>query len=63
MTIAERIRCSIEETEFQNMTVTVSVGLSEYRDHFDLEGFVKSADDAMYMAKHSGGNRVHTNIP
>jgi len=61
MTIAERIRSSIEQTEFQD--ITVSIGLSEYRDHFDLEGFVKSADNAMYMAKHSGGNRVHTDIP
>jgi len=60
MAIAERIRSSIEQTEFHN--ITVSAGLSEYRDHFDLEGFVKSADDAMYMAKHTGGNRVHTNI-
>lgn len=60
MAIAERIRSSIEQTEFQN--ITVSVGLSEYRGHLDLEGFVKSADDAMYTAKHSGGNRVHTNI-
>ncbi len=58
--IAERIRSSIEQTEFQN--ITVSVGLSEYRHHFDLEGFVKSADDALYAAKHSGGNRVHTNV-
>jgi len=61
MTIAERIRSSIEQTEFQN--ITVSIGLSEYSDHFDLEGFVKSADNAMYTAKHSGGNRVHTDIP
>jgi len=60
MTIAERIRSSIEKTEFQN--ITVSIGLSEYRDHLDLEGFVKSADDAMYTAKHSGGNRVHKNV-
>jgi two-component system cell cycle response regulator len=60
LTIAERIRFSIEQAQFLN--ITVSVGLSEYRDHFDLEEFVKSADDAMYIAKHSGGNRVHTNI-
>jgi diguanylate cyclase (GGDEF)-like protein len=60
LTIAERIRSSIEQAKYQN--ITVSIGLSEYRDHFDLEQFVKSADDAMYLAKHSGGNRVHTNI-
>ena len=59
MTIAERIRSSIENTEFQN--ITVSIGLSEYRDSLDLEGFVKSADDALYTAKHAGGNRVHRN--
>jgi diguanylate cyclase (GGDEF)-like protein len=60
MTIAERIRSSIEQGESHH--VTVSIGLSEYRDHFDLEGFVKSADDAMYRAKNGGGNRVHTNV-
>ena len=60
MTIAERIRSSIEKSEFQN--ITVSIGLSEYRDHLDLEGFVKSADDALYTAKHAGGNRVHRNV-
>ena len=59
-TIAERIRSSIEKTEFQN--ITVSIVLSEYRDHLDLEGFVKSADDALYTAKHAGGNRVHRNV-
>jgi two-component system cell cycle response regulator len=60
LTIAERIRSSIEQAGFRN--ITVSIGLSEYEDHFDLEGFVKSADDAMYISKQSGGNRVYTNI-
>jgi len=58
--IAERIRSSIEQAKSHH--ITVSIGLSEYRDHFDLEGFVKSADDAMYRAKNGGGNRVHSNI-
>ena len=60
LTIAERIRSSIEQVGFQN--ITVSVGLAEFKNHFDLEEFVKSADDAMYVAKHSGGNRVFTNL-
>lgn len=60
LAIGERIRSSIEEAGFQS--ITVSIGLAEFEDHFDLEGFVKSADDAMYVAKHSGGNRVYTNI-
>jgi len=58
--IAERIRTSIEQAKSHH--ITVSIGLSEYRDDFDLEGFVKSADDAMYRAKNSGGNRVYANV-
>jgi diguanylate cyclase (GGDEF)-like protein len=61
LVIAERIRSSIEEAGFQD--ITVSVGLTEFQDHFALETFVKSADDATYVAKHSGGNRVYTNLP
>jgi diguanylate cyclase (GGDEF)-like protein len=60
LTIAERIRLTIEEAGFED--ITVSVGLAEFQDGFDLERFVKSADDAMYVAKHSGGNRVYTNV-
>jgi diguanylate cyclase (GGDEF)-like protein len=56
--IAERIRSTIEEAGFEK--ITVSIGLAEFKEHMDLEGFVKSADDAMYLAKHSGGNRVQT---
>lgn len=56
--IAERIRSTIEEAGFEK--ITVSIGLAEFKEHMDMEGFVKSADDAMYMAKHSGGNRVQT---
>jgi two-component system cell cycle response regulator len=61
LAIAERIRSSIEQARFQD--ITVSIGLAEFQDRFDLERFVKSADDAMYVAKHSGGNRVYMNIP
>ena len=61
MMIAERIRSSIEGVEFKD--ITASIGLVEFEEHFDLEKFVKSADAAMYVAKNSGGNRIHTNIP
>jgi len=60
LAIAERIRSSIEAARFQD--VTVSIGLAEFKDHPNVEGFVKSADDALYVAKHSGGNQVCTNI-
>jgi diguanylate cyclase (GGDEF)-like protein len=61
LTIAERIRTLIEGGGFEK--ITVSVGLAEYQDQFNLEEFVRAADNATYMAKHLGGNRVHTNIP
>ncbi|RPJ03858.1 MAG: diguanylate cyclase [Deltaproteobacteria bacterium] len=57
ITVAERIRVSIEDAGFAD--ITVSIGLAEYQPHLDLEEFLKAADDAMYLAKHSGGNRVH----
>ena len=61
LTIAERIRSSIEGAGFEK--ITVSVGLAEYQDHFNLEEFVRAADNATYMAKHLGGNRIQTNFP
>ncbi|OGP75816.1 MAG: hypothetical protein A2V86_08360 [Deltaproteobacteria bacterium RBG_16_49_23] len=61
LSIADRIRSTIEHSGFEK--ITVSVGLAEFKEDFGLEGFVKAADDALYVAKHSGGNRVHTNGP
>jgi len=61
LVIAERIRSSMEQSGFQD--ITVSIGLTEFQEHFTLEAFVKSADDATYTAKHSGGNRVYTSLP
>lgn len=60
LSIAERIRSSIENSGFRS--ITVSIGLAEYEEPLELEAFVKMADDAMYVAKNSGGNRVHTKI-
>ncbi len=57
LTIADRIRITIEKAGFPN--ITVSIGLSEFQEDFDMETFIKSADDAMYTAKKSGGNRIH----
>jgi len=56
--IAERLRAMIEKAELGS--ITVSSGLAEYTNGMDLETFVKAADDALYLAKSSGGNRVQT---
>jgi two-component system, cell cycle response regulator len=57
LAIAERVRSSIEKAGYPN--ITVSIGLAEFQDHFDIEAFIKSADDAMYKAKQLGGNRMY----
>jgi diguanylate cyclase (GGDEF)-like protein len=55
--IGERIRGLVEKAKLGD--ITVSIGLIEYNSEKNLEHFVKLADDAMYMAKGDGGNRIH----
>jgi len=57
--IAERLRGLVENAKLGG--ITVSIGLAEYDSDVDIEDFVKSADDAMYMAKTQGGNRMQVN--
>ncbi len=59
--IAERIRGLVEKAKLGD--ITVSIGLVEYNSEENLEHFVKLADDAMYVAKGEGGNRIHVRIP
>mgnify|MGYP001237522134 CR=1 FL=1 len=59
--IAERLRGLVENAKLGN--ITVSIGVAEYEADIDIESFVKSADDVMYMAKSQGGNRMHLYTP
>ncbi len=52
--VAERVARGFENLGF----TTVSVGLVVYRPEYSLDNFVRLADEAMYMAKRAGGNRV-----
>lgn len=52
--VAERIRTSFARQSFS----TLSIGLVEYRENNDVKSFVKSADEAMYIAKNSSGNKI-----
>ncbi|NIO38758.1 MAG: diguanylate cyclase, partial [Burkholderiales bacterium] len=58
---AERIRKSIETSRFDvrgnNVTTTVSLGLSSYpEDGGSIDMIIDKADRALYRAKHLGRN-------
>ena len=57
--MAERIRKQVEATRWEGPVVTVSIGVASYPEHgVDMDGLIKSADDALYIAKRLGRNRV-----
>lgn len=55
--IAEKIRHSIAETSIESLHVTCSFGVSVV-ENGAFEEAIKRADEAMYLAKKSGKNRV-----
>jgi len=56
---AERIRKQIESNHSINdLNVTISGGLSEFRESDTIESFVRRVDNALYSAKENGRNRV-----
>ena len=56
--IAERVRQKVEETEFPNRKVTVSIGVSSCSPDCTMHGLMSQADKALYQAKASGRNNV-----
>ena len=61
--IAERIRTSIEVTEFvlpdlSTIKTTISVGVACYQADLSLDAMVALADKRLYDAKHNGKNMV-----
>jgi len=61
--VAERLRQRVEappvETEDGPLTITISVGIAELTpDCQDLDLLLRRADQALYMAKQAGRNRV-----
>lgn len=57
--IANRIRESVEQLEFTDilLEVTVSIGLAHYRGE-EISEFISRADQLLYQAKQSGRNRI-----
>ena len=61
--VAQRIRAALEAETFrplpgQNVTITISIGVTEYYPKEELSTFIQRADKAMYCSKQSGRNRV-----
>ena len=61
--VANRIRTAVEFENFfpepENVvTVTISVGVTEYYNKESLSAFIKRADQAMYLSKEKGRNAI-----
>jgi len=61
--LANRIRSIVEEYRFENIEkITISCGVTEFKEGDTVDSFIKRADDALYMAKNKGKNRVEVII-
>ncbi|WP_018862390.1 sensor domain-containing diguanylate cyclase [Thioalkalivibrio sp. ALJ3] len=57
--VAEQLREQVAGTPFPRVgSITISLGVSEYRLGEPIKDWIKRADDAMYAAKKGGRNRV-----
>lgn len=66
-TVAETLRNSVSQLKLEKKaksellgTITVSVGVAQYRQGESLENLFNRADKALYFAKNAGRNRVAT---
>lgn len=60
--VGERVRLAVEKEKFipndEIITITISVGVTQYQYSEDVKAFVKRTDQAMYQSKKDGRNRV-----
>jgi len=61
--VAERIRTGFEAQNLlliinEALNISVSIGAAQFKPGEEMEAFVKKADDALYVAKQKGKNRV-----
>ncbi len=62
--VADRVRLAVQGSRFSeplaNLSLTVSLGVASFSPEHSptVDGFIKLADDALYLAKANGRNRV-----
>lgn len=61
--VAEKLRLGVEKEEFRLphglvLKATISIGLAQYTGHPDHQKLLNRADEALYIAKRQGRNRV-----
>jgi diguanylate cyclase (GGDEF)-like protein len=60
-TVAERLRTAVAAEDFnngENNGLTISIGVTQYRQEEKISSFVQRADQAMYQSKQAGRNKV-----
>jgi diguanylate cyclase (GGDEF)-like protein len=61
--LAEKLRSVIESSDLlPNSPVTISLGVAQYHQNETVESWISRADSALYKAKKSGRNKVHSSI-
>jgi diguanylate cyclase (GGDEF)-like protein len=65
MTVAKRIKDAIENEKFspqagKSISITISIGATEYCPGERISIFVQRADKAMYLSKQRGRNQIST---
>jgi diguanylate cyclase (GGDEF)-like protein len=61
--VAERIRNVVQDDVFRpekrkKISITISIGATQYNENEELSAFIQRADKAMYLSKQKGRNRV-----
>ncbi|MGD9310443.1 MAG: diguanylate cyclase [Desulfosarcina sp.] len=62
-TVAERLRVAVAAEDFTSgrhpeVEITISIGVTQYRQEEKVSNFVQRADQAMYRSKQAGRNKV-----
>jgi len=60
--LADKLRRIVEEKKINEKNVTISCGVAEFRYNEKMKDLIKRVDEALYMAKRKGKNRVEVSL-